>query len=86
MVTGESRGDGDLERQLFCGAGAAGVEDTLELAVRLGVRYRKDPQGGFAHSNLITILNLQGDIVHQHVGLQQSLADTIAVIRRVAQE
>jgi protein SCO1/2 len=61
-------------------------EDTLELAVLLGVRYRKEPQGGFAHSNLITVLNLQGEIVHQHVGLQQSLADTIAVIRRVAQE
>jgi protein SCO1/2 len=61
-------------------------EDTLELAVLLGVKYRKDPQGGFAHSNLITVLNTHGEIVHRHVGLQQSVADTIAAIRRVAQE
>ena len=61
-------------------------EDTLELAVLLGVKYRKDPHGGFAHSNLITVLNKHGDIVHRHIGLQQSVADTIAVIRRVAQE
>jgi protein SCO1 len=61
-------------------------EATLELAVLLGVRYRRDPQGGFAHSNLMTVLNKQGEIVHRHVGLQQSVADTIAVIRRVAQE
>jgi protein SCO1/2 len=61
-------------------------EDTLELAVLLGVRYRREPQGGFTHSNLITVLNKQGEIVHRHSGLQQSLTDTIAVIRRVAQE
>ena len=61
-------------------------EDTLELAVLLGVKYRKDPQGGFAHSNLITILNKHGEIVHRHVGLQQSVIDTLAVIRRVTQE
>jgi protein SCO1/2 len=61
-------------------------EDTLELAVLLGVKYRKDPQGGFAHSNLITVLNKHGEIVHRHVGLQQSVADTLAVIRQVAQE
>jgi protein SCO1/2 len=61
-------------------------EDTLELAVLLGIKYRKEPQGGFAHSNLITVLNKQGEIVHRQVGLQQSVADTMAVIRRVAHE
>jgi protein SCO1/2 len=58
----------------------------LELAVLLGIKYRKEPQGGFAHSNLITVLNKQGEIVHRQVGLQQSVADTMAVIRRVAHE
>ncbi len=32
MVTGESRGDGGLERDLFCGAGAAGAKDTSDYA------------------------------------------------------
>lgn len=67
---------------LLCGS----PEDTLELAVLLGVRYRKDAQGGFAHSNLLTVLNKQGEIVHRHNGLQQSVANTIAAIRRVATE
>jgi protein SCO1/2 len=61
-------------------------EDTLELAVLLRVRYRKEPQGWFTHSNLITVLNKRGEIVYQHIGLQQSVADTLAVIRRVALE
>lgn len=61
-------------------------DDTLELAILLGVKYRREPQGGFAHSNLLTVLDKHGVIVHRHVGLQQSVADTLAVIRRVAQE
>lgn len=61
-------------------------DDTLELAILLGVQYRPEPQGGFAHSNLLTVLNKRGEIVHRHVGLQQSIADTLAVIRRLAQE
>jgi len=32
MVTGESRGDGGLDRDLFCGAGAAGATDTANYA------------------------------------------------------
>jgi protein SCO1/2 len=54
-------------------------EATRELAGLLGVKYRQEPQGGFVHSNLVTVLN-------RHVGLQQSVADTMTGIRRVAQE
>jgi sulfatase modifying factor 1 len=32
MVTGESRADGGLDRDLFCGAGAAGARDTSDYA------------------------------------------------------
>lgn len=32
MVTGESRADGGLDRDLFCGAGAAGAKDTSDYA------------------------------------------------------
>jgi protein SCO1/2 len=61
-------------------------EDVLELAVLLGVKYKKDPQGGFAHANLITVLNQDGEIVYRHTGLQHSVADTIAAIHSVAQD
>ncbi len=32
LVTGESRGDAGLERDLFCGAGAVGAKDTTDYA------------------------------------------------------
>ena len=32
MVTGESRGDSGLERNLFCGAGSVGAKDTSDYA------------------------------------------------------
>jgi sulfatase modifying factor 1 len=32
MVTGESRGDSGLERDLFCGAGAVGAKETTDYA------------------------------------------------------
>ncbi len=40
MVTGESRADNGLERDLFCGAGAAGAQDTGNYAafMRLALR------------------------------------------------
>ncbi|MEI7782572.1 MAG: formylglycine-generating enzyme family protein, partial [Planctomycetota bacterium] len=40
MVTGESRADNGVERDLFCGAGAAGAQDTGNYAafMRLALR------------------------------------------------
>jgi protein SCO1/2 len=61
-------------------------DDVLELAVLLGVKYKKDLQGGFAHSNLITVLNKEGESVYRHTGLYHPLADTLAVIAKVAEE
>jgi protein SCO1/2 len=61
-------------------------DDILELAVLLGVKYRKNPQGDFSHSNLITVLNPAGEIVYRQVGLHQPIADTIAAIHQVAQD
>jgi protein SCO1 len=44
-------------------------DDVLELAALLGVKFKKDPSGQFAHSNVITILNSQGEITTQIKGL-----------------
>ncbi|MBD5779753.1 SCO family protein [Pelagicoccus sp. NFK12] len=43
--------------------------DVLELANLLGVRYAKTPTGDYTHSNIITLLNAKGEIVHQQNGL-----------------
>lgn len=61
-------------------------DDVLELAVLLGVKYRKEPTGGFAHTNLITVLNKHGAIVHRHEGLASSIDAILAAIRKAAQD
>ena len=59
--------------------------DVLELATLLGVMYKRDQQGGFMHSNVLTVLNRAGEIVHRQEGLQQDLTSTLEAIRRAAQ-
>lgn len=44
-----------------------------ELAALLGVKYKQEADGSFAHSNLFTILNREGEIVHQRTGLSGGL-------------
>jgi formylglycine-generating enzyme required for sulfatase activity len=54
MVTGESRGDSDLERQLFCGAGAAGVteQERVNYPAFMRSAYRSSLQGHYTVGNL----------------------------------
>jgi protein SCO1/2 len=54
-----------------------GPDDVLELAALLGVKFKKDARGQFAHSNLLTVLSPGGEIVHQQIGLNQSPQDTV---------
>ncbi len=59
-----------------------GDEDSvLELAVALGMKYRKTTSMDFAHSNIITVLRRDGTIAHQQVGLETEKAQTYAAIR-----
>ena len=51
-----------------------------ELAALLGVKYREEADGTFSHSNIITILNEQGEIVHQRYGLKGGLDETAAAL------
>jgi formylglycine-generating enzyme required for sulfatase activity/cytochrome oxidase Cu insertion factor (SCO1/SenC/PrrC family) len=54
----------------------------LELAALLGARYQRTAGGGFAHSNLVTILNANGEIAYQQAGLG---LDTEAAARALQQ-
>ena len=45
-------------------------DDVRELAALLGVNYAREANGQFAHSNVITLLNAEGEVVLQQVGLQ----------------
>ncbi len=54
LVTGESRGDSGLERNLFCGAGSTGVAETERVNYPAFMRYayRSSLQGAYAVANL----------------------------------
>ena len=52
----------------------------METAAVLGIRYRKDKEGNFAHSNIITLLNEKGEIVYQLNGLDSDSAPLIKAI------
>jgi protein SCO1/2 len=49
----------------------------LELAALLNVKFKKDAQGQFLHSNVLTLLNAKGEIVSQQVGLNSDHAEII---------
>lgn len=55
-----------------------------ELAMLLGVKFKQDARGQFSHSNLITILNAEGEIVHQHAGLQGDITSAAKAVALAA--
>jgi protein SCO1/2 len=57
------------------------ADGALELAVTLGMKFRKTDAGEFAHSNIITVLRRDGTIAHQQVGLGQERSATLAAVR-----
>ena len=56
-------------------------DDLLELAAVLGVRYRRVADDDFMHSNVLTVLDAEGRIIHRQLGLGR-VDETIAVLRR----
>jgi protein SCO1 len=57
----------------------------LELAALLGVKYRRESAADFSHSNVITVLDPHGVVVHQQLGLGADPEKTLSVIRRLAE-
>lgn len=51
-----------------------------EVAMLLGVQYRKDSHGHFSHSNLVAILDDEGEIVLKLEGLNQPVEEAAAGI------
>jgi len=59
-------------------------DDVLELAALLGVKFRRDARGQFAHSNIITVLNPAGEVIYQQIGLNQDVTPTVKAISTTA--
>ncbi len=52
LVTGESRGDAGLERQLFCGSGSVGASDFKDYAAFMRYALRSSLEADFTTANL----------------------------------
>jgi len=59
-------------------------DDTRALAALLGVRYRQEPDREIAHTNELTVLGVDGEIVHQRKGLNEDLDRTLAALLKAA--
>ncbi len=57
-------------------------DDVRELAALLGINYMKDARGQFAHSNMITLLNAEGEIIRQQIGLNQEPKELVAALKQ----
>ncbi len=57
-------------------------DDVLELAAVLGVQYRRLPDDEFTHSNILTVLDADGEIEHRQLGLGEGTSATAAAARR----
>lgn len=58
--------------------------DVQELAMLLGVKFKQDARGQFSHSNVITILNPEGEIAHQRAGLMGDVSEAAKAVTLVA--
>lgn len=59
----------------------AGDDAVLELAAVLGVQYREAGPGEFVHSNVLTVLDRNGVIVHRQEGLGAEPAASVEALR-----
>lgn len=59
-------------------------DDVRELAALLGVIYKKDANGNFAHSNVITLLNAEGEIIFQQPGLNVPTDEIISKLKTLS--
>jgi protein SCO1/2 len=57
-------------------------DNVMNLAALIGFKFKVDGNGGFSHSNLITLLNENGEIVHQHVGLNQNIDNALLELNK----
>lgn len=54
----------------------------LELAALLNVKYKKEANNEISHSNIISVLNKEGEVVHQQEGLGVDPDETVKAIVR----
>jgi len=56
------------------------LEDTLKIALATGIKYKKDRNNDYIHSNLIVILDKNGVVRVHHQGLDKNFDNLIKII------
>lgn len=59
-------------------------DDVAELAAILGVKYKQEKNGDISHSNIISVLNQDGEITYQLEGLGQDVTGVVDVLKKLA--
>jgi protein SCO1 len=59
-------------------------DDVRELAALLGINYQRDARGQFSHSNTISLLNAEGEIVIQLTGLNNDAKEMVTAIEKMS--
>jgi protein SCO1/2 len=54
--------------------------ETLKLALAVGIKFKKEKNDEYAHSNLIILLDKNGVIKHYHPGLDKNYEKIINII------
>ena len=54
--------------------------DVRELGAVLGFRFRQEKDGGFSHSNMITVLDREGRVSHQLIGLEPDVDEAVRAV------
>lgn len=60
-------------------------DNVQEMAAVLGVKYKKESNGDFSHSNLITVLNQEGEIAYRQEGLNQEPQGAVDALATILQ-
>jgi protein SCO1/2 len=58
-------------------------DDVLEVAALLGIKFKEEASGQFAHSNVITVLNSRGEIIHQLAGLGPDVHEVVRELEKL---
>lgn len=56
------------------------TDDILQFAVSLGIKYKKELDGNYIHTNLILVLDSNGNIKYNHPGLSRELSKVLTII------
>ncbi len=58
-------------------------EETLKIALTAGIKYKKEKNNEYTHSNLIIVLDRDGVIKFHHQGLDKNYENLIKIIKKL---